>query len=201
MGTYTKMKRVLLTFILLFDWSGWERYRLLLPLVCVCPQICGCVCLQRERKLLPVCVCKCIHLCSCVLWACWLTVTVCECLSVHVGVCLIIDMCATCVWVCPLFLNLPLCTHILLLNRHTRHLAQPDAYLDVSELQTKVLPQNGHPGSPLARPRLREQLDQQDDRGQRSEWMEEERTKSVQKRDKRTEVKVKMKEKETKQRQ
>ena len=62
-------------------------------------------------------------------------------------------------YLCPLFLHLPLSTHVLLLNRHTGHLAQPDAHLNVSEVQTQVLPQDGHPGSPLARPRLREQLE------------------------------------------
>lgn len=76
----------------------------------------------------------------------------------------------TCMWVlvCIQFRGVPLRAHVLLLNGHAGHLAQSDAHLDVSELQTKVLPQDGHPGSPLARPRLREQLDQQEveDRGQ-----------------------------------
>lgn len=59
-----------------------------------------------------------------------------------------------------MFLSLPFCAHVLVLYGHTRHLPHPDAHLDVSELQTQVFAQDGQPGAPLARPSLREQLDQ-----------------------------------------
>lgn len=58
-----------------------------------------------------------------------------------------------------MFLSLPFCTDVLVLNGHTRHLPHPDAHLDVSEFQTQVFAQDGQPGAPLAGPRLREQLD------------------------------------------
>lgn len=77
------------------------------------------------------------------------------------------------IWVHPLFLPLPLCAHILVLNRHTGHLAQPDAHLDVLEQQAQVFTQNGDPGSPLARPSLREQLKQREGAGWRTECVEE----------------------------
>lgn len=65
------------------------------------------------------------------------------------------------VWRCPQCHDSPLCAHILLLDRHTGYLAHLDAHLNVSELQTKVLPQDSYSGSTLARPSLREQLDQE----------------------------------------
>lgn len=57
---------------------------------------------------------------------------------------------------CILPLNLPFGTHVLVFNGNTGHLPQFDARLDVSELQTQVFPPDGHPGSALSRPRLRE---------------------------------------------
>lgn len=125
-----------------FDWSGWERQFVAGALVSAWPQICESVFLS-QRQMLLVWIRKPIPLCFCAWWAD--TFTVCACFF-------------------PLFLDLPLGAHVLLLNRHTRHLAQPDTHLDISKLQPQVLPKNGHPGSPLARTCLREQLDIQ--------WME-----------------------------
>lgn len=127
------------------------RMRAVLVLWCVCAHICdqtvaACVCLQMHSSVF-LCF-EGIH-----------TSVPLSCLSTHV--CVVVAW----VWVCPPFHDLPLCAHILLLNWHTGHLSQPDAHLDVSELQTKVFPQDGHSGPPLARTRLREQLDQQEDGG------------------------------------
>lgn len=189
-GTYTKKNMFWLTLFLLFDCSGWERCWSPLPLVCVFPQICESA-FVRGTVASCVCLCKGIHLCFCALRAYRPLCQFANAFLCIAGVCLPTGVCA-CVWVCPLPINLPLCAHILLLNGHTGHFAQPDAHLDVSELQAQVLPQDGHPGSPLARPRLREQLEQA--RGWRMEvGMDgggekgmEEQGKSVQKRDKRT---------------
>lgn len=113
--------------------------------------------------------------CCCRLWCVYV------CVSSDLWVCILVrDDCCLCApenaffWACALLehirlgaiyilslcvlLFLPLCTHILLLNRHTGHLAQPHTHLDVSKLQTQVLPKDGHPGSALARPCFREQL-------------------------------------------
>lgn len=64
---------------------------------------------------------------------------------------------------CGPFVGLPLSTNILFLNGHTGHLPQPDTRLDVSKLQAQVFPQDGHPGSPLTRSRLRVQLEKRKD--------------------------------------
>lgn len=59
-----------------------------------------------------------------------------------------------CAYVCSVVLNLPLGAHILLLDGNTRDPPNPDAHLDVSELQTKIFSQDGHPGSTLTWPSL-----------------------------------------------
>lgn len=47
---------------------------------------------------------------------------------------------------------------VLLLDGLTGHLADANAVLDVSELQTQILSSDGQPGAPLTWPRLRRQL-------------------------------------------